>query len=194
MLIGALLLTACGGDDATDDPTDGATTAPEDAGTATEAPTAAGGGEAVVVTAVDYAYEGLSAELAAGTTVTLENASDAEVHEILAFRLPDDETRDVGELMSLSEEELGPLLDMRGVALAAPGSDSTVLPGPPLTVEQPGRYLFACFIPTGAPPDEVMAAVAAFVEAGAPEGEGPAYPQTGPPHAAQGMFAEVTVT
>ncbi len=82
---------------------------------------------------------------------------------------------------------------MRGVALAPPGGDSTEFPAPPLTLEQPGRYLFACLIPTDAPPDEVLQAARDFAESGATEGA-PAYPETGPPHVANGMFAEVEVT
>lgn len=148
------------------------------------------GGDAVVVRAVDYGYADLDTELPAGTTVVLDNGSDREVHEILAFRVEDD--RPTSELLALPEEELMPLLDMRGVALAPPGEDSTGLPVPPLTLEEPGRYLFLCLIPTDAPPDDVMAAVEEFVASGQQEGA-PDYPQTGPPHVQNGMHAEVTV-
>jgi len=182
----ALLLAACG-DDAADDtppPADQETDAAGDNGDE---------GETIVVGAFDYGYTDLPSEIAAGTTIVMRNDSDAEVHEILAFRLPDDEDRPVQDLLQLPEPELMPLLEMRGVALAPPGADSTMAPTPPLVLEQPGRYVFLCIIPTDAPPDEVMAAVQAFVEAGAPEGEAPDYPETGPPHFVQGMFAEVHV-
>ncbi|MBW3664181.1 MAG: hypothetical protein KY469_13865 [Actinobacteria bacterium] len=189
-LTGALALTACGGDDdTTDDPTD-ATTA-EPTGAATDADAA---GEVTTVTAVNYAYPDAPAEVAAGTTIVLQNDSEDEVHEIIALRIDDDETRPLEELLQLPPEEQETLATFTGVALAPPGASSTALPAPPLTLTEPGRYLFACFIPTGAPPDEVMAAVQAFLEAGAPEDGGPEYPETGPPHVTQGMAAEVTVT
>jgi hypothetical protein len=180
----ALLLAACG-DDAADDTPPPADQQPDDGDNGDEA-------ETITVGAFDYGYTDLPGEIAAGTTIVMRNDSDAEVHEILAFRLPDDEDRPIQDLMQLSEEELMPLLDMRGVALAPPGADSTALPVPPLTLEQPGRYVFLCIIPTNAPPDEVMAAVQAFVESGEEEGA-PDYPETGPPHFVNGMFAEVHV-
>jgi plastocyanin len=189
-LTGALVLTACGGDDdATDDPTDATTAEPTAAATETGA-----AGEATTVTAVNYAYPDAPAEVAAGTTIVLQNDSEDEVHEIIALRINDDETRPLEELLQLPPEEQETLVTFTGVALAPPGASSAALPAPPLTLTEPGRYLFACFIPTGAPPDEVMAAVQAFIEAGAPEDGEPEYPDTGPPHVAQGMAAEVTVT
>lgn len=190
----ALLLAACG-DDAADDtppPADQETDDPGDAGDEPDDGDNGDEAETITVGAFDYGYTDLPGEIAAGTTIVMRNDSDAEVHEILAFRLPDDEDRPIQDLMQLSEEELMPLLDMRGVALAPPGADSTALPVPPLTLEQPGRYVFLCIIPTNAPPDEVMAAVQAFVESGEEEGA-PDYPETGPPHFVNGMFAEVHV-
>lgn len=149
--------------------------------------------EPVTVTAVDYAYPDAPDTVAAGTQVTLQNDSEAEVHEILAFRVADDEDRPVEELVQLPPDELMEVVEMRGVALAPPGGSSAESPTPPLVLQQPGRYVFACFIPTGAPPEEVLEAVREFAESGATEGE-PDYPQTGPPHIANGMFAEVDVT
>ena len=182
----SLLAVGCG--------SDSGTAAPAEPPATTDTPSAGeAGGEPLTVRGVDYRFVDLPSQIEAGTTVTLVNDSDQEVHEILAFRLNDDETRGLDELLQLPEEELMRAMELRGVALAPPGEDSTGLPVPPLTVEQPGRYVFACFIPTDAPPDEVMAAVAAFVESGETEGA-PAYPETGPPHAVNGMIAEVTVT
>lgn len=149
--------------------------------------------EQVTVTAADYAYPDAPDTLAAGTRVTLQNDSEAEVHEILAFRIADGEDRPVEELVQLPPEELMQVVEMRGVAMAPPGGSSTEFPAPPLILEQPGRYLFACLIPTDAPPEEVLEAAREFAESGATEGE-PDYPQTGPPHLANGMFAEVEIT
>lgn len=190
----ALILSACGDDDPAADPTETEEPSSMDSEATDDATTPEPAGPTATVTAIDYGYPDVEAEYAAGTTIVLDNQSEAEVHEILAFRIKDDETRSVGELLGAGEEEFGAAVEMRGVALAPPQSDSTGLPAPPLVLEQPGRYAFVCFIPTGAPPDEVMQAVADFIEAGAPEDGAPAYPETGPPHAANNMWAEVTVT
>ena len=99
-----LLVAACGDDD--DTAVDGTTSSTAD--------DAAGSGdsrsETVEVTAVDYAYEGLPASIPAGTQLTLRNEADAELHELVAFRLPDGETRSVEELVALPPDELLPAL------------------------------------------------------------------------------------
>lgn len=128
----------------------------------------------------------------AGTTIRLQNDSEDEFHEIVALRIDDDETRPFEELMQLPAEEQESLALFTGVAIAPPGGDSGEVPAPPLVLEEPGRYMFACFIPTGAPPQEVMAALREFAASGATEGA-PDYPDTGPPHVTQGMGAEVIV-
>lgn len=192
----ALALAACGDGDGDGDVADEVT--PTETAQATddapgEPADDANEGQTLTVTAVDYSYQDLPDEIPAGTTITVDNQSEAEVHEVLALRIPDDEERTVEELLQLPEEELAQVVEVRGAALAPPGGLSADSPAPPLTLEQPGRYLFACLIPTDAPPDEVLEAAQEFVESGATEGA-PAYPETGPPHAANGMFAEVTVT
>lgn len=181
--IALLLAGACGSDDDSSDAqaeaSDGDTEAAE---------------SSVVITADDYAYAGVPETITAGTTVVIQNDSDAEVHELLAWRLPDDETRPVSELVGLPAEELEVLLAGPPVItpLAPPGADSASLPAPAVLTE-PGRYALVCLIPTGAPPDEVMAAVQAFIEAGGDAPGGPDYPDTGPPHVVNGMFADVVV-
>lgn len=163
--------------------TETATAAPTE--TATEAPTEAAG-ETIAVTAVDYAYEGLPSEVAAGSMLTLTNASDAELHELVALRLPDGETRSIEELLALPEEEQDALTGGAPpamVLIALPGEDGTAALGDG-TLSEPGRYLVACFIPVGADPAEYMAAAAT----GEPEGVA-----GGPPHFTEGMWADVTV-
>jgi plastocyanin len=183
----AALASACGDDDDTDTGADEASST-----------TAAGGGDgggaddgSVAVTSVDYRFEGLPSEVAAGTTFTLTNTSAAEVHEIVAIRIPDAETRSVDELLQLSEEELGTAFGGEPspalVIVALPGGEGQVaLPptGEP-AVTEPGRYLFACFVPLGADPAVYQEAL----ESGSQEP--PAV--EGPPHATQGMYAEVRV-
>ena len=189
----ALGVVACGDDDEDaaetgDAPEETTTTEAEEEGDATTTTAAEGeaAGETIEVTAVDYAFEGLPGTLAAGTRVSLVNGSEAEAHEFVAIRIPDDETRPVSELVALPEEEINAIFgtsEPATVILAAPGE--TDVPGPVLgdgTISEPGRYAVVCFLPVGGDPAVVLD----------PNAEGP--PESdAPPHAAQGMFAEVTV-
>jgi hypothetical protein len=195
----ATATAACGDDD--DDPGAGATdatdaTGDETTGTAEGAEAsddgqtegAAGGGPgAVEVSLVDYAFEGLPSSVEAGTTFTVVNESEDELHELVAFRLPDDEDRSVDELSELPPEDLVPALgEPVTVLLAEPDGPQIPAVGDG-TVDEPGRYAIMCFIPTGADPGEYLAA-AAEAEEGPPEGVA-----GGPPHFVQGMRAELTV-
>jgi hypothetical protein len=165
----ALALTACGSDDNTaDEP------------------------GVIAVTAVDFGYEGLPDSAPAGTRLTLANSAPSELHEVVAFRLPDDETRPASELMSLPPEEMGSLFagEPATVLLTPPGGgagDQIAAVGDG-TLSEPGRYLVLCAIPTGVSPDVYLAA-AAESGGGPPEIEG-----GGPPHLVHGMWAELTVT
>ncbi len=175
----AVLVAACG--DATPAPT----TAPAPAVVESTAAPAAAPAE-VVVTAVDYGYDGLPTTVAAGTTIALENASGGEVHEFVAIRLPDDELRSVEELVQLPPEEMAaffPLVET--VVIAPPGEAGFPVEGTG-TLTEPGRYAIICAIPTGADPAEYLAA-AAEAEGGPPQVDG------GPPHFVVGMWAEVIV-
>ncbi|MCB0989372.1 MAG: hypothetical protein KDB16_00195 [Acidimicrobiales bacterium] len=138
------------------------------------------------VTAVDYGFEGLPDKAAVGSTLTMTNASSMEVHELVAIRLPDDETRSGSELMALPMNEL----------MAFAGGVETVIVAPPDTegfavegtgeLTQAGRYLILCGIPTGADPAEYMAA------AQASQG-GPVEVEGGAPHFVNGMWGEIEV-
>lgn len=151
-----------------------------------ESTTTADASAVVDVVAADYAYVGLPAEIDAGTTIRLTNESGAELHEFVAIRLPDDETRSVAELMQLPPDELAAFFPLvKTVILAPPGAEGFAVEGTG-TLTEPGRYAIICAIPTGANPDAYMAA-AAESEGGPPEVAG------GPPHIANGMFAEVVV-
>lgn len=140
----------------------------------------------VEVRAVDYGFEGLPDRVAAGSTFTLVNESSVELHELVAIRLPDDEARSADELVQLPPEEMAaffPLVET--VMIAPPEGDGFAVEGVG-TLTDPGRYLIICAIPTGANPDEYMAA-AAESEGGPPQVAG------GPPHLAMGMYGEVVV-
>lgn len=175
----SLLAAACGDDDDDAAPTTTATTGEA------EAPEAPGDG-AVAVEAVDFAFEGLPAQLDAGATLTLHNSSSAELHELVLFRLPDDETRSLDELVALPPEELEAVFagPPTMVLIAPPGEDGFPVVGDG-TVTDAGRYAAMCFIPTGADPQAYLEAAQNSV--GPPDVEG------GPPHFTAGMYQEVTV-
>lgn len=187
-LVALVLLAGCGQSEVAED----ASPAPATETEAAERTEAAA--DTVTIRAVDYEFREVPGTVEPGTTIRLENQSEDEAHEILAFRLPEGEERPVEELVSLPPERFEELdLQLRGVALAPPEGTSAEGPAPPLTLEEPGRYALVCLLPTDAPPGEVLEAAREFLEAGAPAGGEPDYPETGPPHAHHGMFAEITV-
>ncbi len=179
LLIAAAIGTvasACGDDTDTASPTTTSTTL-DDAAT-------------VEVVAVDYAFEDLPARVPAGTALSMRNQSTVELHELIAFHLADDEQRSAEELMALPEQELGALFaDAPDVGLATPPGESSFPVIGDGTLTEPGRYLVVCAIPTGADPDEAMAAMqdAAQSQSGPPQING------GPPHFAHGMYGELVV-
>ena len=143
--------------------------------------------QAYEVVATDYAFDGLPDELAAGSSLTLANESSVELHEVVAIRLPEDESRSAEELVSLPMPELMAFTaGLSGVIVAPPDADGFVVEGTGELTE-PGRYLLLCAIPTGVDPAEYLAAAEA--SAGGP----PAIEGAGPPHFVHGMYDEVVV-
>lgn len=133
----------------------------------------------------DFHYGDLPSAVPAGTRISVSNSSETELHEFVAFRLPDDEERPAEEIVA---GDLGALLgssEPTAVLLAPPGGEQIAAVGDG-TLDEPGRYLIVCVIPTGADPDEYLAAAATS--------DGPPEVAGGPPHIANGMFAELTVT
>lgn len=171
LALGALV-TACGGAD---------TAAPAD----TQAPATTEAGNVIEVTAVDFGFENLPETIPAGTTLTLDNESPVELHELVAVRLPDDDERTVEELVASPEDLAAYFPSVTTVVIAPPGEAGVAVEGTG-RLDEPGRYAIICAIPTGADPAEYMEA-AAEAKGGPPEVEG------GPPHFVHGMFAEVTV-
>jgi hypothetical protein len=137
------------------------------------------------VTMADFHYGDLPDEVPAGTRLTIENTSTTELHELVAFRLSDGDDRTVEEILA------GDLADLLGggppatVLLAAPGGEQIAAVGDG-TLDEPGRYLLLCAIPTGADPDEYLAAAATS--------DGPPQVDGGAPHFAHGMADELIVT
>ncbi len=180
-------LVACGDDD---DATTETTAAAAPATTAAGSDTTAGGDHpTVAVEGIDYAFENLPDEIAAGTQLTFTNGSTAEFHEMVVIRIPDEEERSVEELLQLPEAEIDAIFGEAPpalVAVAGPGEEGMPVLGDG-TISEPGRYVVACFIPVGADPQAVADAM---------QTTGTEQPDLGdgPPHFTAGMWAELTVT
>jgi hypothetical protein len=141
---------------------------------------------AVEVSLVDFAFVGLPSAVPSGTRLSVVNDAEAELHELVAFRLLEDEGRPVDELARLTPPELIEALgEPVTVLLAEPGGEQIPAVGDG-TLVTPGRYAVMCFIPTGVEP-QVYLAAAAEADDGPPRVEG------GPPHFVRGMVAELTV-
>ncbi len=145
----------------------------------------------VEVTATDYRFTGLPATVKAGTLLTLTNASTKEVHELVAIRLPDTERRPVGELARLPMDQLEALLSSPPAAalVAPPGRGPQIVGVGDGSLKERGRYLVLCFVPTGADPAAFLNAAKAAQGSGGP----PQPVAGGPPHFAEGMYAQVIV-
>ncbi len=146
-----------------------------------------GGDDTKTVTAADYSFQNLPKEVDAGTEFRFTNASPRELHEMVVIRIPDSERRPVADLVRLPEAELGAIFgsaEPAMVLLAPPGGGETIKAVGDGKITEPGRYAVVCFIPTGADPQAYL---------NAPPGDGPPNVPGGPPHAAQGMFGEITV-
>jgi hypothetical protein len=119
------------------------------------------------VQAQEYAFVGIPEEVPAGpTVVTFENIGE-EAHEFALFRINDDVTMTVEELLALPQEEAESMLTEVGGTFALPGQTGyTVID---LT---PGRHVALCFIPQGTTMEviEQMMAAEAAAEGSAPEG------------------------
>lgn len=183
LALGAGCSAGAGGTELVDDPA--AITAPTSDPAPGNDPAPAPGGDVVEVVLEDYRFRDLPDRVPAGTRLTVRNESAHELHELVAFRIPDDEPRGVALLAGLPPDELlealGPPV---AVLLSPPGSDEVVPAVGDGTLAEPGRYGIFCFIPTGADPDEYLAA---------PTEDGPPQVDGGPPHALRGMVAELVV-
>ncbi|MFP5488731.1 MAG: hypothetical protein ACLGHQ_10550, partial [Acidimicrobiia bacterium] len=137
------------------------------------------------VTMADFHYGDLPDEVPAGTRLEIENTSATELHELVAFRLADDDDRTVEEILDGDLAGLLSTAPPATVLLAAPGGEQIAAVGDG-TLTEPGRYLLLCAIPTGADPDEYLAAAATS--------DGPPQVDGGPPHFVHGMADELVVT
>lgn len=135
----------------------------------------------------DFGFVGLPDSVPAGTRLTVVNHAEAELHELVVFKLADDEDRKAADLAGLDPQELEATLGAPvTVLLAAPGGEQIAAVGDG-TLTEPGDYVAFCFIPTGVDPD-------VYLEAAAQSDDGP--PQidgAGPPHFVHGMLADLIV-
>lgn len=174
-LVAVAGLGACGDDDTDDAAADTVVST-----TVADAPST------VTIRLVDFGFEDVPESVPAGTKLEIVNQSEAELHELVAFRVPDDEQRPLSELLALPQPEVMALLgEPATVLLQAPGGETIPAVGDG-TLTEPGRYVLLCAIPTGVDP-------AAYLEAAAASQGGPPQVPGGPPHLAHGMVAELTV-
>jgi len=187
LLVGLTTLTGCTNAEVEETPEAAAAEAGDDAASSTaDGAAAAGTAEVIEVEMIDFGYVGLPSSVPAGTQLTVTNSSDEELHELVAFALPDDEERSVEDLTTLPPEELAAALgEPATVLLAEPGGPEIAAVGDG-TLSEPGRYAIMCFIPTGVEPQVYLDAAAAS-EGGPPQVEG------GPPHFVKGMNRELMV-
>jgi uncharacterized cupredoxin-like copper-binding protein len=124
--------------------------------------------DVVDATAVDYGYEGVPDEVAAGRVGFRLVNEGADVHEAVILRRAEGDTTAALDIAAMSEEEQAELVEFVGVAFVAPGSEGAVL----LDLS-PGEYIVICNLPIG------MTEVDAEVD--------------GAPHHSVGMVAEFSV-
>ena len=98
----------------------------------------------VDVQAIDYGYEGVPAELAAGPTSFALTNTGIEEHEMVLFKRADGATETLDEVLELPEEELFSKVQFTGVTFGSPDTTNYVA----LDLE-PGTYFLVCFIPQG---------------------------------------------
>jgi hypothetical protein len=152
-----------------------------------EAPT--NEGELVVVTSVEYAYEGLPTSVPVGTRLGLANGG-VEVHDMMLGRIADGETASLEEILNMENPVGDGIIEIVGEPLrAAPGetADGTLL------LDREGRYAIVCFLPQGLADIEALTAL----DSGTPVEDLPAEVQAvlmNPFHAVLGEKQEFLVT
>lgn len=130
----AITLAACSGSGS------GATTS------ATPAGSGAATGPTIAVTGSDYKFDGLPAEVAAGSTLTFKNASDDEEHLLVVVRRNDNATRELEDLLKNgTQDEQQSMTTQIGELEATPGETASGT----IKLDKPGEYLALCPIPVG---------------------------------------------
>jgi uncharacterized cupredoxin-like copper-binding protein len=125
--------------------------------------------ETLDVTATEYEYDGIPDELETGYHVLNFSNEGQEQHEMFTFKINDGVTESLEEIFALPEEEIFGKITPVNAAFAPPGGSDTGS----WNLASPGSYAVVCFIPVGS--------------VGETEGDGP-------PHLAEGMVQEFTVS
>jgi uncharacterized cupredoxin-like copper-binding protein len=133
----------------------------------------------ITVTAVDFAFENVPAEIPSGTTLGLTNAGQ-EVHEMVVVRKLPTTTQSFEELLALPQDQALGLVQDIGFAFAEPGATAAQV----VTTGEAGDYLMVCFIPAGT----------TSLPSIDPASSEPPSMGTGAPHFTLGMLKEFTVT
>jgi uncharacterized cupredoxin-like copper-binding protein len=133
----------------------------------------------ITVTAVDFAFENVPAEIPSGATLALTN-SGQEVHEMVVVRKLPTTTQSFEELLAMPQDQALGLVQDIGVAFAEPGATSAEV----VTTGEAGDYLMVCFIPAG---------TTSLPSIDPASSEMPSL-GTGAPHFTLGMVKEFTVT
>jgi plastocyanin len=158
-------------------PTDGSPSASASASGSASASASASAD--VMVTAVDFAFENVPAEIPSGTTLGLTN-NGQEVHEMVVVRKLPTTTQSFEELLAMPQDQALGLVQDIGVAFAEPGATSADV----VTTGEAGDYLMVCFIPAGTTSlPSIDPASSELPSLG-----------TGAPHFTLGMVKEFTVT
>jgi plastocyanin len=156
-------------------PSDGSPSASAASSASASAPASAD----ITVTAVDFAFENVPAEIPSGTTLGLTNTGQ-EVHEMVVVRKLPTTTQSFEELLAMPQDQAQGLVEDVGVAFAEPGATAPQV----VTTGEAGDYLMVCFIPAGT----------TSLPSIDPASSEPPSMGTGAPHFTLGMLKEFTVT
>jgi hypothetical protein len=99
------------------------------------------------VTGVDYAFQGIPATIAAGTTAFRFTNGGSEDHELLVFPRPEGDDRPAAEVLA-NPARIGSEPQPVLFAFASPGQSMTAMAD-----LEPGAYIAACFLPMGGAED-----------------------------------------
>jgi hypothetical protein len=95
------------------------------------------------VTALDYSFEGIPAQVTAGTQVIQLTNEGAEPHELLLLQRKPGNDDTVEELLELPERKLAQRVQFVAATFAEPGQSSVTIPE-----LEPGSYVAVCSVPT----------------------------------------------
>ena len=100
---------------------------------------------------VEYAFTGLPTSVPVGTELTFTN-NGAELHELVLLRFADGVTESLEELFAMDAEGRDPMAEGL-ITMVGDGQPLIAIPGQTaegsLTLEEEGRYLALCFVPSG---------------------------------------------